>query len=75
MQDFVSKVNDYLYNKYEGRLVFGNVKINGLTNMFIAFFPKGSLGSQAYHVYDREDFEEQVYDYVNEKLKLCIEET
>ena len=69
MQDFVERLDRYLHKEYGGQLRFGRVTINGLTNIFVAFFPKGVIGTQAYHIYDREDFEEQIYDYVNQKLK------
>lgn len=72
MRDFVEKLDKYLWDKYEGRIYFSKITINGVTDMLISFFPKGTISTRAYRVYDREDFEDQVYDYVNEKLKEYV---
>lgn len=73
MRDFTDKVSDYLRRRYDCKLVFGHALINN--SYFIAFFASDQVGATGYEVYDRGDFEEQVYDYVNVQLNgICIKE-
>jgi hypothetical protein len=77
MGDFVQKVNDYLKRKHDCLLSFSYVVLpapvdgSGLepdSYYCVAFFAPGQKMAYGYKVFDREDFEQQIYDYVNEEL-------
>jgi hypothetical protein len=68
MGDFVQKVNDYILKNYNCRVIFGNIPVGDLGGYFIAFFAPDRQSAIGYQVYDREDFEQQIYDYVNHQL-------
>ncbi len=71
MYDFCEKVSVYLRREFECSLVFGKAE-GGY--YFVAFFGPETVSSIGYLVYDTEDFEQQIYDYVNNELEDVQEE-
>lgn len=69
MYEFTEKVNKYLKEKYKCRLIFGYFKKGGST-YYLAFFGPTQMSATAYAVYDREDFEQQVIDFINNELNI-----
>ena len=68
MGDFVTKVSEYLKANYECKLIFGEVPTeNG--GYYIAFFEPAQATAMGYAVYDSDNFEQQIYDYVNKQLE------
>lgn len=70
MRDFVEKVDIYLRREYDCMLSY---IYTSNTQHLIAFFEPGAYSAPGYEVFDREDFEQQVYDYVNEELKNILD--
>lgn len=69
MKDFVNKVDSYINKHYSAKLIFGKTVINSKVKIFLAYFAPGQMGAVGYEVFDTDDFEEQVYDYVNKQLE------
>ena len=71
MGDFIQKLNDYIQRKYDSRIIFGSIDYDvDEIIYYIAFFgPLQKGGAIGYKVFDREDFEDQVIDYVNKCLE------
>lgn len=81
MRDFVEKLDLYLAKNYGCKLIFIAMKDNlyrsnskttgdGKGTIFlICFFAKNQGANVAYEVYDRENFEDQVIDYVKKKME------
>ena len=70
MQDFCHKVNEYLQREYSSLLQFGKID----NSYFVAFFHPYVMSTSAYEVFDTEDFEQQIYDFVNNELEDVQEE-
>ena len=70
MQDFCHRLSSYLRENYNSKLLFGKYS----EYYYVAFFGPDTDGAVAYRVFDSEDFEQQVYDYINEELKDVQEE-
>jgi len=72
MGDFVQKVSDYIKRNYDCIIHFTRVGSTG-NSYYVAFFTPGQMGSLGYQVYDTENFEEQVYDFVNKNLEDYVQ--
>lgn len=69
MGDFAERVNLYLQKHYDSKLVFGKIPSNLEDGeYFVAFFAPGQEGAVGYRVFDSANFEQQIYDYINEEL-------
>jgi hypothetical protein len=68
MGDFVSKVDVYLRKHYDCKIIFGRVPIEDVGKYFVAFYAPSQRAAIGYEVFDKENFEEQIYDYVNKEL-------
>lgn len=73
MQDFIDRLDEYLEKKYNSKLILGKYTIDGLTIIYIVYFHENEFACRGYKVYDREDFEQQVYDYVNHKINNHVQ--
>ena len=67
MGDFVFKLNTYLKKQHSCKLTFGHIP--EVDRYYIAFFADGQPAAMGYEVFDTEDFEQQVYDFVNKELE------
>ena len=64
IHNFIQRVNLYIEDKYNCKLILVRIK----SEYAIGFFGPEDESVEAYCVYDREDFEEQIYDYINKNL-------
>lgn len=71
MHDFCLRLNEYLKREHNSMLVFGKSDNLGY---FVAFFPPEAGSAVGYRVFDTEDFEQQIYDYINNELEDVQEE-
>lgn len=71
MYDFCNKVSEYLMREHSCSLVFGKHKEG---YYFVAFFSPEINSTVGYLVYDTEDFEQQIYDFINNELEDVQEE-
>ena len=66
MWEFVNKVDEYLKKHYNCKIIFGSY---GNTEYYVAFFAGEQPSAVGYTVFDSEDFEQQIYDFVNNELE------
>ena len=69
MKDFVDKVNVYLNKHYNCSITFGQYSDSDKTEYFVAFFAGDQVSAVGYKVFDSANFEQQIYDYVNNELE------
>jgi len=72
MGDFVQRVSDYIRRNYDCIIHFSKVG-NTVDSYYVAFFTPGQMGAMGYQVYDTDNFEEQVYDFVNKNLEDYVQ--
>lgn len=68
MTDFVESVDRYLGKYYDCKIILISATATDNRN-FVALFAPGQVASMGYEVYDTENFEQQIYDYVNKSLE------
>lgn len=69
MGDFCEKANNFLLEKYNCSIHFHTWR----DRSFVAFFGPFDSGAEGYEVFDNEDFEKEMYEFINKKLEeKCI---
>jgi len=68
MREFVDEVDRYLRKHYDCKIIFGKTG-SLIPEYYVAFFAGSQPSAVGYTVFDSDNFEEQIYDFVNSELE------